>query len=225
MINKKIEFAVIFTLIIILLVGGFYAFRKFRKPTNTSSNAAQTSSQTPTSQPSPSAATSQLSANGLDFPIAEFKQRITKKPFGIYITRENSPIQPERFTGYHTGDDVEYQDVTADVPVYAAADGTVVLSETASGYGGVFMLEIDLQGAKHTILYGHIRPSSLPQVGQNVTKGKQIGLLGTGYSSETDGERRHLHFAVLSDNRADIKGYVQTQSALSAWIDPLSLYN
>ena len=225
MINKKIESAVIFALIIILLVGGFYAFRKFKKPANTSPNSPQTSSQTPTPQPSPSAATSQISASGLDFPIAEFKQRITKKPFGIYITRENSPIQPERFTGYHTGDDVEYQDVTADVPVYAVLDGRVVLSETASGYGGVFMIEIQLDGAAHTILYGHIRPSSLPKVGQNVSKGEQIGLLGTGYSAETDGERRHLHFAVLPDNRIDIKGYVQNKSELSGWIDPLSLYN
>lgn len=45
-------------------------------------------------------------------PIAEFEKRITKKPFGIYITPQNSPVQPERFTGYHTGVDVEYEDIT-----------------------------------------------------------------------------------------------------------------
>ncbi len=81
------------------------------------------------------------------------------------------------------------------------------------------MMEIDLAGIKHTILYGHIRPSSLPSVGQVVKKGDQIGLLGTGYSTETDGERRHLHFAILSDNRIDIKGYVQNQNQLSGWVD------
>ena len=110
------------------------------------------------------------------------------------------------------------------MPVYAVADGKVVLSETASGYGGVFMIEIALNGTTHTILYGHIRPSSLPKVGQTVTKGEQLAVLGTGYSSETDGERRHLHFAVLSDNRIDIKGYVLTKSQLSGWIDSVIRY-
>jgi hypothetical protein len=55
-------------------------------------------------------------------------------------------------------------------------------------------------------------------------KGDPLALLGTGYSSETDGERRHLHFAVLSNDRVDIKGYVQSESDLSGWIDPLTLF-
>lgn len=170
-------------------------------------------------------ATTPPKVNALADPVADFKSRVTKKPFGIYITHQNSPIQPERFTGYHTGADAEYQDVTADVPVYAVTDGTVVLSETASGYGGVLMLEIEINGAKHNVLYGHIRPSSLPKIRTTVTKGEQIALLGTGYSSETDGERRHLHFAVLSDTRLDIKGYVSKKADLSGWIDPLSFFN
>lgn len=161
--------------------------------------------------------------NTLDFPINQFKDRITKKPFGIYITPQNSPVQPERFSGYHTGADVEYKDITDDVPVFAVNDGTITLARTASGYGGVMILETEINGQLHSILYGHIRPSSLPTVGQTFKKGDQIGTLGTGYSTETDGERRHLHFAVLSDNRLDIKGYVPTQADLSAWLDPLSL--
>lgn len=149
---------------------------------------------------------------------------LQKKPFGIYVTPQNSPVQPERFTGFHTGADAEYEDVTSDVPVYAVADGTIVLSETASGYGGVFMLQIVLDGTKHNVLYGHIRPSSLPKIGTIYQKGDQISVLGTGYSTETDGERRHLHFAVLSDSRLDIKGYVQNKSELSGWINPLNLF-
>ena len=175
----------------------------------------------PAIYPSPLAVSTPTSTpeSTLAEPVAQFKERVTKKLFGIYITPQNSPVQPERFTGYHTGADAEYQDISTDVPVYAVADGTVVLAETASGYGGVFMMEIDLAGIKHTILYGHIRPSSLPSVGQVVKKGDQIGLLGTGYSTETNGERRHLHFAILSDNRIDIKGYVQNQNQLSGWVD------
>ena len=167
---------------------------------------------------------SQVIVDQLAAPIADFKARITKKPFGIYITPQNSPVQPERFTGYHTGTDVEYQDVTGDVPVYALYDGKIVLSRTASGYGGVFMIDFTFRGVERCALYGHIRPSSLPKIGTQVTKGEQLAVLGTGYSAETDGERRHLHFAILSNNRLDIKGYVQAKSQLSGWIDPLSLY-
>jgi murein DD-endopeptidase MepM/ murein hydrolase activator NlpD len=167
---------------------------------------------------------SQIVVEQLAVPIADFKARITEKPFGIYITPQNSPVQPERFTGYHTGVDVEYQDATSDVPVYALADGKIVLSRTASGYGGVFMIDFTFKGVERCALYGHIRPSSLPKLDAKVIKGEQIGLLGTGYSTETDGERRHLHFAILSDNRLSILGYVQTKSELSGWTDPLTLY-
>ena len=38
-------------------------------------------------------------------PIGQTEERITKKPFGIKISPENSPISPERFSGYHTGID------------------------------------------------------------------------------------------------------------------------
>lgn len=173
-------------------------------------------------QPSPSVSPSPT--NALIEPIADFKARITKKTFGLYVSPQNSPVSPEKFTGYHTGVDVEYEDVTVDVPVSAVSDGTVVLARTASGYGGVVVINFQLEGTDHTAVYGHLRPSSLPEVGQVVHKGEQLGLLGTGYSTETDGERKHLHFAILADNRIDLRGYVQSQSELSGWLDPLSFY-
>ena len=37
-------------------------------------------------------------------PISNPLERIIKKPFGIKINPANSPVQPERFSGYHTGD-------------------------------------------------------------------------------------------------------------------------
>jgi murein DD-endopeptidase MepM/ murein hydrolase activator NlpD len=195
-----------------------------KKSNNISSQVSPTmaSSATPVVIASPSPSETQTASQFAD-PVANYKSRVTKKPFGIYVTPQNSPIQPERFTGYHTGADAEYQDVLSDVPVYAIADGKVVLSETASGYGGVFMISFNLNGTEHTALYGHIRPSSLPSVGKIIKKGDQLGLLGTGYTSETDGERRHLHFAILSDNSLNIKGYVQSKFQLSGWIDPLTV--
>ena len=221
---KRIFIFLVIIFVVVLSTGGFLGYRYYQNKKKSSISQTSTPSvQTPVPSPTDSNSSSQ-NQNALASPIDQFKERITKKPFGIYVTPQNSPISPEHFTGYHTGADAEYEDVSNDVPVYAVADGKVVLSETASGYGGVFMIEIALNGTTHTILYGHIRPSSLPKVGQTVTKGEQLAVLGTGYSSETDGERRHLHFAVLSDSRIDIKGYVQVQSQLSGWIDPLTLY-
>lgn len=163
-------------------------------------------------------------AETFSMPTHEFAERITKKSFGIFVSPQNSPIQPERYTGFHTAVDIEYGDVSGDVPVFAVANGKVVYSNIVNGYGGVFIIEFDYNGAKHNAIYGHIRSSSLPSAGRVVLKGEQIGLLGTGFSAETDGERKHLHFGILSNSRIDLRGYVTTQSQLSGWLDPLLLY-
>lgn len=231
--SKKIILKIYFpTLVLIfILLGVLYLIYKEMPNTNSPVSpsatiplaVSHTPELTPTLTPT-LVPTATQNPNSLADPIADFKPRVTKKPFGLYITPQNSPISPEKFTGYHTGADVEYQDVTSDVPVYSLADGKIVLSRNASGYGGVMIIEFTLGGIKHSALYGHIRPSSFVSVGTGVSKGEQIGLLGTGYSAETDGERRHLHFAMLSDNRIDLLGYVQNKSELSGWLDPLSLY-
>lgn len=193
----------------IVLLGAIYAGIKLYQ------SKPKDSSPTPTIAPN---------ASALAQPVADFKARVTKKPFGIYITPQDSPVQPERFSGFHTGADAEYGDVAADVPVFAIADGTITYSQWTSGYGGCFILKVDINGSPHSVLYGHIRPSTLPSVGQQFKKGKQIAVLGTAYSTETDGERRHLHLAILSNSRIDVKGYVSSESQLSLWLDPLSFY-
>jgi murein DD-endopeptidase MepM/ murein hydrolase activator NlpD len=223
--TKKFKIVLIIAILLIIAFCAVFIYH-FQHKSNPILKQAQTT--LPISKPitNNKITNNQIKPNpyGLADPIADFKPRITKKPFGIYVTPTNSPIQPERFTGYHTGTDVEYQDVTQDVPVFAVANGTVTLARTASGYGGVMIINVKIAGIDRSVLYGHIRPSSLPKVGQTVTKGEQIGLLGTGYSAETDGERRHLHFAILSNNRLDLLGYEQTKSALSGWVDPLTFY-
>lgn len=157
-------------------------------------------------------------------PVAEFKARITKKRFGDYITPATSPVQPERFSGFHTGVDVEYQDVTTDVPVSAISDGEVVYSQFVSGYGGVVILRHTIGGTPRLVLYGHLRPSTLPVVGSTVTRGQIIGQLGTGFTTETDNERKHLHFAIIAGTTLNLRGYATSESALKDWIDPLTLY-
>lgn len=154
------------------------------------------------------------------YPIAEFKQRITKKPFGIYITPKNSPVQPERFKGWHTGVDVEYIDIKEDVPVLAVCNGEIVKTEWVSGYGEMIVLKCQIKNIDYYVIYGHLRASSISKK-VKVLKGDQIAVLGNGNTQEIDFERKHLHFGIHK-NSMDLRGYVQNQNELTGWLDPLS---
>jgi len=158
-------------------------------------------------------------------PTDGFLQRITLKPFGIYITPATSPVQPERFTGYHTGVDAEFTDVAGKVEVKAIAPGTVVLSRRVSGYGGVVVIRHDINGQQILILYGHLDPSSLVAVNTQVAASQVIGKLGEGYTAATDYERKHLHLGMLKGKTVDLRGYVNTEKELLAgWYNPLDFY-
>ena len=153
------------------------------------------------------------------YPTSEFKQRITKKPFGVYVSPTNSPIQPERFSGYHTGVDVEFKDTQIKVPVFSVCDGELVLSQWISGYGGTAVIRCQ----NNYYLYGHLNVDSITQKIQ-ISQGDQIAILGQGNTRQTDYERKHLHFGIHK-NSLNLKGYVQTQEELQSWIDPLVLFN
>lgn len=157
-------------------------------------------------------------------PIKNFYSRVTKKHFGQYITPQNSPIKPERFCGYHTGADAETTkaEQKIDVPVYAIANGQVLYVSYVNGYGGVVIIKHAVGKEVVTALYGHVRLSSVKlKKNSKVIAGQKIAVLGTGYSSETNGERKHLHFGLLKGAVINFKGYVQSKSQLSAWLDPV----
>ncbi len=164
------------------------------------------------------------STTSLVEPVQEFKSRITKKMFGTYVTPQNSPVQPEKFTGYHTGVDVEFTDISTDVSVKAIASGTVVTSRTARGYGGIVVIKHPIAGKDILTIYGHLDPKSLVKEDASVQIGEQIGILGEGGTSETDGERKHLHFAMLKGTSVDLKGYVANKSELDNWYNPLDFF-
>lgn len=156
-------------------------------------------------------------------PLDRATERVTKKPFGMLVDRATSPVQPERFGGYHTGTDFEVfpDEATTDVEVRAMCRGEVVVKRSASGYGGVLVTDCTIDDKKVTVVYGHLRLSSIEvEVGDQVAAGDRIGLLGTGGSDETDGERKHLHLGIHLGSAQNILGYVTTQSALVDWIDP-----
>lgn len=199
-----------YLLILIIIFSGFLILKN-KSQVPTPSLLPSTIPISPTSGP----ITDKLSE-----PISEFKQRVTKKNFGTYVTPQNSPIKPEKFTGFHTAVDVEYENTMSDISVYSIDDGQIIYSGQVNGYGGF----IAIQYSQYIGIYGHLRPKSLFPNKSAVKKGDTIGILGTGYSPQTDGERKHLHFAILKGSKLDFRGYVESKSELSQWLNPLDLF-
>lgn len=160
-------------------------------------------------------------------PIDSWESRVTKKPFGIKVSPGDSPISPERFSGYHTGTDFETfpDEQEKDAAVRAICTGPLISKRTASGYGGVAIQRCTFQGETITVVYGHLRLSSVTiKINGTIRAGDTIGLLGKGYSSETDGERKHLHLGVHKGDEITIQGYVQKSADLSSWIDVVKYF-
>lgn len=157
-------------------------------------------------------------------PLEQAQARITKKPFGIQVSPQNSPVQPERFSGFHTGLDFEIlsREESADVNVKAICGGQLQRKQQASGYGGVIVQECLLANQVVTVLYGHLRLSSIAkQIGEYLAPGEVIGMLGDGESVETDGQRKHLHLSVHKGSNINLLGYVSVEAELAEWINPV----
>lgn len=155
-------------------------------------------------------------------PIANALKRIKKKPFGIYVSPVFSPVSPERFTGYHTGVDFEVSsnEKDIDVPVYAICSGKLLLKKNASGYGGVINESCTIEDQAVTVTYGHLRLASIAKkIGESFAQGEQIGVLGKGNSTETDGERKHLHLGIHKGTEPVMNGYVGAFSDLEEWVN------
>ncbi len=146
-------------------------------------------------------------------PVEGYVERRTFKVFGQYVS--------DRFTGYHVADDIEFGDVTKEVPVVAIMDGTVVRIGYVGGYGGMALID---HGDVNAI-YGHIDlSSSLLKVGDTVTMGQFIASLGDGETAETDGERKHLHFGLYVGVPNRINGYETDASLVKNWINPQDFF-
>jgi murein DD-endopeptidase MepM/ murein hydrolase activator NlpD len=160
--------------------------------------------------------------NNDNLPVKRAQERITKKPFGIKVSPNNSPVTPERFSGYHTGVDYEIfpGEENSEIEVYAICNGKLIMAEKKSGYGGLLVQECNLKNQSFTIIYGHIQLSSVEQkIGDYLTKGEKLALLGAAFSPDTDNNRKHLHLGIHSGAVIDIRGYVQNQSELENWLD------
>lgn len=109
----------------------------------------------------------------------------------------------------------------SDLPIFSMAAGTIVFSGRVNGYGGVVIIRHVLNNETVTALYGHLRISSIVvRVGDSVSAGSTIGVLGTGFTAETDGERKHLHLSLRNGTSISYRGYVQSERELSQWLNP-----
>lgn len=154
--------------------------------------------------------------------------RITKKPFGLFVHPENSPVFPERFTGYHSGTDFEVleSENPSDIVVSALCEGTVLYRNWVKGYGGVLVQSCMLDGEDVTVLYGHLAFDSIPHDrGDDLEEGEFIGVLGKAYSTETDNERAHLHLSVHKGTATELRGYAPNENDLDVWMDPADVFD
>jgi hypothetical protein len=209
-------------IVLIIILATALHFSKQSSKSNQATGTSQDQSQAQTALPQ----NSPISAKPFLAPISRPSQRVTKKFFGTYVTPQNSPVQPERFTGYHTGVDYETfaEEQNLEVDISAICNGKLLRKAYGTGYGGYAVQACTLNGQAITIVYGHLKLASIiPNVAEELKAGDKIGILGAAYSTETDGERKHLHLGIHKGAQINIAGYVSSKSQLSAWIDPLSV--
>ncbi len=160
-------------------------------------------------------------------PIDNPVSRITKKLFGTYVTPAKSLVQPEKFTGFHTGTDFEatISEANTPIPTKAICDGTVRYKGIVDGYGGVVILGCTISEQVVTVLYGHVDVTSATfSNGDTVVRGDFVANLGAGYSTQTAGERKHLHLGIHIGSGIECRGYVQNQRELAGWLNYQDLY-
>lgn len=166
-------------------------------------------------------------------PVERYFERQTLKGFDVLVDRayheRHRDLFPHngfrnQFTGIHAGADVEFgsaADGRRDVPVKAVADGEIIYVGDVPGYGGLVIVRH--HGPETvTSLYGHVRLRDAPvRSGQRVAAGQTIALLGKGFSAETSGARKHLHFGIHKGPALDVAGHEQTRERLLAeWYNP-----
>lgn len=183
----------------------------------TTSDISLNTSTVPTNVDTPIVTPPPTQTASIVLPINQYGQRKTLKVFGEYIQ--------DRFTGYHVADDIEFTDTDTAVPVKAIADGQVEVVQFVSGYGGFIRIKHTIDGQTIHSIYGHISLSSAAvKVGDQVDAGQFLANLGKGFSPETDGERKHLHFGLYAGNDERINGYEATPAAVSRWINPQDFF-
>lgn len=112
----------------------------------------------------------------------------------MYPTTPSAPITSPfgpRWGRLHAGIDIG---VPVGSPVYATAEGTVIVAETQSGYGHVVYLK---HARGETSRYAHLSKVFVSR-GQKVPQGGRVGLSGgkPGTAGAGNSQAPHLHFEI-----------------------------
>ncbi|PAE16540.1 hypothetical protein CHH91_07715 [Virgibacillus sp. 7505] len=120
------------------------------------------------------------------------EQQTSKAPAssGDFITPAPGSITSgfgPRWGTFHYGIDIAKRG--SNVPIWAAASGTVSQAYYSSSYGNVIFVSHSIDGKTYTTVYAHLTSMKV-SAGQRVSQGQQIGTMGnTGMS-----QGQHLHF-------------------------------
>ncbi|KYC75517.1 MULTISPECIES: murein hydrolase activator EnvC family protein [Bacillus] len=106
---------------------------------------------------------------------------------------------------------VDIAQAGSDVPIYAAASGTVYSSRYSSSYGNVIFITHNINGQTYQTVYAHMSSRKV-QTGDRVEQGQRIGTMGN--TGESQGQ--HLHFEIhkglwnaAKTNAVDPTPYIQ----------------
>ena len=165
---------------------------------------------------------------GFSQPLDHAANRPTPLHFGLHVTpdpAENPIDPPERFTGYHVATDYEVSAAELDRPVtvYAICRGRIAYSGFAEGYGGVIVQRCALDGQPISVIYGHLSRNRLLDEGETPDSGEPIGYLADARSTDSDGNRKHLHLGIHKGRSMDMRGYVQTEAEIDQFVDPATV--
>jgi hypothetical protein len=160
------------------------------------------------------------------FPLEKWAERVTKKTFWLRVSPKNSPVSPEKFSGYHTGVDFEIieWEKDAEIAIKTICSGPLLMKKWATGYGGVVAQKCEFNKEPVIVVYGHLKLASVQTaINTELKAGDQLGVLGKWYSVETGNERKHLHLSIHKWSEVNIRGYVSTEWELGQWLNPLEL--
>lgn len=139
--------------------------------------------------------TEDIASSGWQWPMSDYTVNQS------FNNKRNSGSRP-----YHCGIDIK----SFNTDIYAAADGTVVYKGYSDGNGNHVVISHNLNGTTVKTLYSHLSNYNVcPEVGQAISKGTQIGVMGsTGNSTGP-----HLHFAVYTGSSNNPWGYATSGGA------------
>jgi murein DD-endopeptidase MepM/ murein hydrolase activator NlpD len=232
---KKILFvSLLATIAMAIVIGSLYVSAKNAK------KEIETNSNENVDQESNDSGESALQLNNMEQfsfaePIKNWRSSITLNGFGNEPSKMDLPADQysdlvcsggKDYPGYHTANDIEVtsEERNSAVPVYSVANGTVRQINKVSGYGGLAVIEYNINGQDYTAYYGHIDLSTAAiKAGDKVEAGQKIAELAPACSPANGNTRKHLHFGMHSGKSIAVAGYVNTKAELSNWVDPRDL--